>query len=311
VTVRSSQGQALGAWLVANGYDVPPSVQPTIDAYTTAGFDFIALKLRPGQGVQAMQPVRVVTPGADATLPLRMVAAGIGAHVGLELFVLSEGRYHPQNFPDATIDFSQLAWDPHNDISTYGTLMQQALAANGGTGWLTMYAGFASLGVGYFNGVNPGLANAYSLTCVPTAARCPPASDAGPDAGADAGSSMCAPAITCDDFDLATTGISAGSLWVTRLRADMPAGALGTDLVLEATASQTPVTNIHSTNKYTDPKYNPCPGSNVAPRSPSPAVTSCAIRAVDSPRNRYADAIGLFMGGALTAAAVRRRRRVR
>src|SRR5260370_667288 len=32
VTVRSSQGEALGTWLRDNGFDVPASLQPTIDA---------------------------------------------------------------------------------------------------------------------------------------------------------------------------------------------------------------------------------------------------------------------------------------
>jgi len=31
-----------------------------------------------------------------------MVAAGVGANAALELYVLSQGRYHPQNFPDVT-----------------------------------------------------------------------------------------------------------------------------------------------------------------------------------------------------------------
>ena len=48
-----------------------------------------------------------------------MVAAGVGANVGIQLYVISEGRYHPQNFPDATIDFSQLAWDPSQQRSNY------------------------------------------------------------------------------------------------------------------------------------------------------------------------------------------------
>ena len=112
VTVRASQGEALGDWLRANGYAVPVGMQPTIDSFTAAGFDFLALKLAPGEGVQAMQPVRVVTSGPHPTLPLRMVAAGVGASVGIELFVLGEGRYHPQNFPDAIVDFTgeHVAW---------------------------------------------------------------------------------------------------------------------------------------------------------------------------------------------------------
>ena len=84
-----------------HGYAIDPSVKPIIDAYTAEGFDFIALRLLPGQGVQQMKPVRVVTPGMSPTLPLRMVAAGTGANVAITLFVIGEGRYEAQNFPNA------------------------------------------------------------------------------------------------------------------------------------------------------------------------------------------------------------------
>jgi len=60
--------------------------------------------------VRAMRPVRVVTPGADPSLPLRMVAAGVGQSVGLTLYVLGEGRYQAQNFPNAIVDEKKLVW---------------------------------------------------------------------------------------------------------------------------------------------------------------------------------------------------------
>ncbi len=317
VTVRSSQGEALGAWLVANGYEVPAALQPTIDAYTSAGFDFIALKLAPGEGVQAMQPVRVITPGAGLTLPLRMVAAGIGANVGIELYVVSEGRYHTQNFPDATIDFTQLAWDPHSDISNYSTLVQSALAANGAAGWLTESSGPADLGAFSSGAVNPGLAFAYATTCVPSMPTCSVPVDAGAGGVQDASGAaspmveMCTSQVSCDDLALAAGGIG-GGLWVTRLRADLPAAALGTDLMLEATPSQTPVANLHTTEKYTDPNYNPCGSANAgtaSANSNSGQGSSCTIRTKDSPRARYADAVELSFGTALMALALRRRRR--
>ena len=317
VTVHSSQGEALGAWLVANGYEVPPALQPTIDAYTSAGFDFIALKLAPGEGVQAMQPVRVITPGAGLTLPLRMVAAGIGATVGLELYVVTEGRYHTQSFPDATVDFTQLAWDPYNDISNYSTLVQSALAANGGRGWLTEASGPADLGAFSSGGVNPGLAFAYASTCVPSMPTCSAPVDAGVgDAQSAIGAAspmldMCTTQVSCDDLVVASTGIQ-GNLWVTRLRADLPASALTADLVLEATALQIPVANLHTTEKYTDPSYNPCAGADAGTTSANASSgqgSSCTIRTKDSPRMRYAYAVELSFGSALVVLALRRRRR--
>jgi hypothetical protein len=111
VTLRATDPKALVNWLNEHAYEIPPAIEPTIDSYTAEGFDFIALRLRPICNERSMKPVRIVSPGADATLPLRMIAAGVGARVGLTLYVISEGRYHPQNFPDAVIDYTRLTWD--------------------------------------------------------------------------------------------------------------------------------------------------------------------------------------------------------
>jgi hypothetical protein len=140
VTLRSTDPGALRNYLDSNGYEVPDDVAPVIDAYVAEGSDFIALKLRPGVGVRAMTPVRVVTPGASPRLPLRMVAAGTGDHVAITLFVIAEGRYGTQNFPEARVDPSKLSWDFNMAKSNYGKLRDDALATGTGNGFLTSFA---------------------------------------------------------------------------------------------------------------------------------------------------------------------------
>lgn len=138
VTIRAKQGTTgIDTWLKDNGFVIPDEVAPVVDAYTREGFDFIALRLRPGQGVRAMRPVRVVTRGADPTLPLRMVAAGVGSHVGLTLFVISEGRYQTKNYPAAVIENEKLVWDGRAGRSNLSQLTADALASNDGRTWLT------------------------------------------------------------------------------------------------------------------------------------------------------------------------------
>ena len=83
-----------------NGYNIPAAIQPILDAYVTEGFDFLAMKLLPNQGVQAMRPVRVTTPGASLSLPLRMASIGTGAITGITIWVVADEPYEaPQNFP--------------------------------------------------------------------------------------------------------------------------------------------------------------------------------------------------------------------
>jgi hypothetical protein len=142
-----------------------------------------------------MQPVRIVTQGADPTLPLRMVAAGVGANVGLELYVITEGRYHPQNFPDEQLDFTKLTWDVTTSSSNYELLATAALQRDGGKGWLTEFSGQPELVAtgNYgptFNGgapANPGLADAYLSLCQSYAPLPPCDAGASPDGGGGGG----------------------------------------------------------------------------------------------------------------------------
>ncbi|AKU98258.1 hypothetical protein AKJ09_04922 [Labilithrix luteola] len=303
VTLHANAGDGISEWLVANGFAIPDAVRPIVDAYTSARFDFIALRLRPGQGVRAMQPVRVVTPGADTTLPLRMVAAGVGSKVGLTLWVIGEGRYRTQNFPNAVVDDSLLTWDGKASRSNLTQLQSQIFASNDGRTWLTETAGHAVLSGVMGIGADPSssLYTAYMQSCFAKPARevpctdgeLPPpdgtpldesadagtsdASDAGDDgdagdaetdAGVDGGEETPVPPNRCtkwvagcagyDDLDVATRGL-VGDIWVTRLRADLPVQALGTDLRLEA-ADQTTVSGGHHTEKFSDENFDPCAG---------------------------------------------------
>ncbi|MBX3228659.1 MAG: DUF2330 domain-containing protein [Labilithrix sp.] len=140
VTLRATEEDALTNWLRNNDFVIPVSIEPTIAAYVKEGFDFIALKLRPTCGERQMRPVRVVSPGAIPTLPLRMVAAGVGPRVGITLYVITEGKYQPQNFPHALIDDDDLRWDYSQNKSNYEPLSQEIMGRDDGRTWVTEYA---------------------------------------------------------------------------------------------------------------------------------------------------------------------------
>jgi MYXO-CTERM domain-containing protein len=302
VTVRSTDPNALTDWLTQNGYVIPPSLTSTIAAYVTEQFDFIALKLRPGQGIRAMKPVRVVYAGADNSLPLRMVAAGVGAQVGITLFVVGEGRYHTQNFPDATIDYDLLTWDFAASKSNYAQLSLDAMAQNGGRSWLTEFAGALSPTL---------LDNAYQPACKnelrsgPTDGGAPDSSsdasdeageggsmDASADAESDAGEDADASVVQngCDDITVATKYLHPLDTWVTRLRGNLPVAALAADLKLEASADQSAVSNSHTVGSNT---YGARGGS------------SCSA----TPANDIAGSVAEGAAGLFAVAAILRRRR--
>lgn len=153
VTLESKVPGALNEWLTMAGYAVDPATQPVIDQYVKEGFDFIALRLQPDKDVREMKPVRVISPGATPTLPLRMVAVGSGPEVAITLYVLAEGRFEADNFPNASVPLDLLAWDFADGTSNYAELRKQTLAATPGkSGWITTYARQGSLLTPVFNG---------------------------------------------------------------------------------------------------------------------------------------------------------------
>ena len=139
--VGSESSESLLGWLEENGYSVPAEIIPVIDQYTAEGMNFAVLRLAPGETVQRMQPVRVSTPGTNVAFPLRMVAAGITDSVGLELYVIGEGRYRVAGFENATVGPGEIIYDWATASYNYDALAAEALLLNEGRVWLTEYAG--------------------------------------------------------------------------------------------------------------------------------------------------------------------------
>lgn len=137
VTLRSTDADALSTWLRSNSYAIPSSIEPVIRHYTDLHMDFVALRLRPGEGVQAMQPIRVRFATPSPVLPLRMVSAGIADKVGISLFVFSEGRSEAMNFPNALVDRARVSWDYATSASNYPAMFRAAIAPSSGRAWVT------------------------------------------------------------------------------------------------------------------------------------------------------------------------------
>jgi Uncharacterized protein conserved in bacteria (DUF2330) len=338
VTLHANEQGALVTWLTENDYGIDQDIQPIIDAYTADGFDFIALRLSPNQGVRAMRPVRVVSPGAVPALPLRMVAAGTGANVALTLYIVGEGRWGTQNFPGATVDAAKLSWDFSTSASNYAELRTGVLAEAEGRTWLTSYAKSGAL-LSPVTNANQGLfslqlldgssastiAQAYlqqgELNGETTENNCIVAStllDSIADSSAvvvnpcpiDGGECAAVPddqtdarTLACgelDDVAVALTGMHPRDVWVTRLESNLPRAALGLDLSVEA-ADQTNVDNVLGAPSATNA---PCPVAG-AITPPGQAKTDGGS---GSRRKQATTALTLlFAAGMLVRRAMRRR----
>ncbi|MBI5515325.1 MAG: DUF2330 domain-containing protein [Deltaproteobacteria bacterium] len=216
VTLRGEDPMALRNWLRDNGYAVPRAIEPVIDHYVGLHMDFLALRLRPGEGINRMQPVRVMTPGYQPTLPLRMIAAGAADKVGLLLTVLAPSRIGAMNFPNGEVQDRDLIWNwafpgnPQTDLRTAFDLINRA---NRGRAWVTESA----FQLNRITLEGPIRSGALGRRPGPGGPGVPPG---GPGAG-------------LDDVREAFRGLG-DNAYVTRLRADLPTSALDQDLILSA-----------------------------------------------------------------------------
>jgi MYXO-CTERM domain-containing protein len=219
VHLKANVPNALQGWLDSNGYVIPPDASPVIDAYVAEQFDFVALKLVPGEGVDSMRPVRIKMPGASPELPLRMVAVGTGALTSITLWVTGEGRYEPSNFPSFEIQEKDLVWDWTTSSSNYKDLRQKGYDAQKGKAWLVEAAEPTSP----FNIQFP-LQDLVNFDVKN--------SGYGDENGAGAAEEL------NEDLSALYGNIPESSFWLMRFHGELPRSALATDLMIGASASQ-------------------------------------------------------------------------
>jgi hypothetical protein len=332
VQLKSTDSGALDSWLSSHGYEVAASEAPVVAAYVAEGFDFLAMKLVPGQGVNAMRPVRVTTVGAGVTLPLRMVSVGTGATTGVTLWVIGDARWEPSNFPTFTIADSELDWDWATESSNYETVRLQHEAALKGGGWeiessLEINEAIITSTVQTANAspdgdAAPGSSDYLAIGDADAGQGPVPAVDGGTDAGVSDASSGVAyqSADEVEQADLSTlfAGMTGPNVRVTRMRSDLVHSALSADLVIQASTDQSELTNLHYPTRQVGEPLCPiydanCNAIGEAPRSATTQSSSggCSTTAQGSPIGTQLIAVGCaaFLGlGSLRSRRKARRR---
>ncbi len=321
VQLHSNDGSALTNWLTSHGYKIQSEDVPVIDAYVSQGFDFLALKLVPGKGVQAMQPVRVTSTGASISLPLHMVAVGTGPTTGITIWVVADGRWEPKNFPTFTIGDSEIAWDWNTSSSNYESLRLSKEAEFKGRGWQIE----SSLELAQYsiqNTLQSTVQNDYYSGKIDYPAPPAPA-DAGAEGGggaSDAGgkdSSAADLQAMDDDLKVLFKGIAGTNVRVTRMRSDVAHASLSEDMFLQASKDQSELNNVHNPGKEIGqplcPIYdNNCVQTGEVPRDQAIADANARNSGCNATRSTSGSdlaVVGLVGMFGLSALQLRRRRR--
>ncbi len=140
VTFRASEAAAATQWLRDNGFLVNPTTSIYMESYVQANMVFVAAKLLPGAGTQAIKPLRLKYRAAYPMIPLVLTAVAAQPHLTVTSFIYSNSMFRPMGHPVVTIDPDRLGKDFAGRLN-YPMVLARAVDDVGGDGFAVEYRG--------------------------------------------------------------------------------------------------------------------------------------------------------------------------
>ena len=138
--VGSEDPDALVTWLRENSYQVTAAMEPLIDVYVDEEFVFLAMKLRPDQGAQDVEPVKVTYPSERPMIPLRLTAVAANPDMAVMVWIYAERQAIPANYAKMEIANEELTFFGRGQSNDYRRLMSAKADEYGGQAFITEYA---------------------------------------------------------------------------------------------------------------------------------------------------------------------------
>lgn len=142
--VGSEDPDALVSWLRENSYRVTEEMEPLIDVYVEEEFVFLAMKLRPDQGAQDVEPVKVTYPSSRPMIPLRLTAVAANPDMAVMVWIFADDQAVPVNYGKMEIANEELVFFGRGGRNNYRQLMGQKADEMKGQAFITEYAAPAS-----------------------------------------------------------------------------------------------------------------------------------------------------------------------
>lgn len=108
--VGADDSAVLVEWLRSRDYNIGDNMIPAMQAYLTAEFAFVALKLLADQSADAIKPIALTFPGTMPMVPLQLTAVAAQPRMGVEIAILASGPYRPVDQAMIDIDADDLSW---------------------------------------------------------------------------------------------------------------------------------------------------------------------------------------------------------
>jgi hypothetical protein len=109
--LRADSKDAMLKWLNDNHYFVPAGTDGAVDPYIHPGAFFLALKLKSGNSAGDLQPVVIKYASDLPMIPLVLTSVGAKPDMGIQVWMLGQGRAIPRNYYHTVINDAVLDWN--------------------------------------------------------------------------------------------------------------------------------------------------------------------------------------------------------
>jgi len=141
VGTETGNANALIDWLNENRYTITPEMEPLVFVYVREEMVFLAMKLRPDEGVQDIQPIKMTYPADRPMIPIRLTAVAATPDMGIYTWIFGRSRADSLNYAGVEIDDNDIALTNAMAGSTnYLQLLRTEIDRFGGQAFVTEYA---------------------------------------------------------------------------------------------------------------------------------------------------------------------------
>ncbi|MDP3236823.1 MAG: DUF2330 domain-containing protein [Myxococcales bacterium] len=138
--LKADNKDAMLKWLADNRYFIPVGTEDVVGPYINPGSFFLALKLQSGKSAGDIQPVVLEYPSEKPMIPIILTSVAAQPNMGIQVWMLGQGRAIPRNYRHVVINDAQLDW--LNQARNYNDVVIKAISeAPEKHAFITEYAG--------------------------------------------------------------------------------------------------------------------------------------------------------------------------
>ena len=138
--LRADSKAAMLDWLATNRYFVPAGTDDAVAPYVRPGAYFLALKLRPGNDTGDLVPVVLRYQSDLGVIPLTLTSTGAQENMGVQVWMLGEGRAIPRNYNHTVLNDALIDW-PRAGANYNDVVIRAVKEAPERHSFVTEYAG--------------------------------------------------------------------------------------------------------------------------------------------------------------------------